>query len=133
MEKMEDDPWAALRDASRSPDAGRFAYNDAPPERARVSAWEWIKFFAREGVRGWLRKQLPPANRTLDSSYYLGINRHKKVARNAVKKALGKEPEKSVVRTPVVIAGRRIGIPGLVLSSFAAVVLLSVVRSILNF
>ena len=131
MEETED-PWAELRNASKPSEAGRFSYNDKPTERAQASAWDWIKLWLKEDVLGWFKKQLPPADETLDSSYYLGINRRKKVATNAVKVVLGKEPVNEIKRTPVVLLGRRIGIPGLIVASFTAVVLIAVFRSILN-
>lgn len=133
MSDIEEDPWASLRDASRKPEAGRFAYNDAPPERAQASVWEWIKFILRVDFMTWLKKQFPSAEKSLDSSYYLGINRRKKVARNTVKVIFGKEPEQELARTPIVMFGRRIGIPGLLLASFAVIVVLSIFRFIFNF
>lgn len=133
MSEPEEDPWASLRDASRKPEAGRFAYNDAPNERAQASVWEWIKFIIRVDFVGWLQKQLPLAKKSLDSSYYLGINRRKKATRDAVKVILGREPDKELARTPVIIFGRRIGVPGLLLASFTLIVVFAIIRNILNF
>lgn len=131
MEETED-PWAALRNASKPSEAGRFSYNDQPTERAQATPWDWIKLWLKDDVLGWFKRQFPSADLTLDSSYYLGINRRKKVASNAVKVVLGKEPVNEIKRTPVVLLGRRIGIPGLVLASFAAVVVIAVIRSLFN-
>lgn len=130
---MEDDPWASLRRASNTPDAGRFAYEDEPPKRAQASFWEWIKLWIRVEIGGWLKKQLPLADKSLDSSYYLGITRQKKVTKNVVRTVFGKEPEKEVVRTPIVILGRRIGAPGLIIASFALVLVIYLLRLIFNF
>jgi len=133
MNETEDDPWAALRDASRKPEAGKFAYTDTPSERAQASVWAWLKLILRVDFVEWLKKQVPLAKESLDSSYYLGINRHKKVARNTVKVILGKEAEKTISRIPVIIFGRRVGNPGLILATFSAIVVLSVFRAIFKF
>lgn len=133
MSETEEDPWASLRNASQKPEAGRFAYNDEPPERARSTAWGWFMFWVRTEVWAWVRKQFPLASKTLDSTYYLGITRQKKAASNVVSVVLGKQPQKEISRTPVIILGRRIGLPGLIIGSFLFVVVFAVVRSIFNF
>lgn len=94
--------------------------------------WEWIKLWIKVEIGGWLKKQLPPADKSLDSSYYLGFTRQKKTTRNAVRVMLGKESEKEVVRTPIIILGRRIGTPGIILASFTLVLVIYIVRLILN-
>lgn len=133
MSETDDDPWASLRNASQKPEAGRFAYNDDPPERAQSSTWGWFVFWMRTEVWEWVRKQFPLASKTLDSTYYLGITRQKKATSNVVSVVLGKPKKKEIVRTPVIILGRRIGLPGLILGSFLLVVVTAVVRSIFNF
>lgn len=133
MEDNESDPWAELRKASQSPEAGRFAYNDEAPEQSRASAWGWIKFWFRVEFLAWLRKQVPLAKKSLDSSYYLGINRRKKTTSNAIKMAFGKEPVPEGTRIPIVIFERRIGIPGLLLVTFLIIVLIAITRNIFGF
>jgi hypothetical protein len=132
MDEMDDDPWASLRRASSTPDAGRFAYEDEPTKRAQASFWAWIKLWIKVEIGGWLKKQLPRADKSLDSSYYLGFTRQKKVTKNAVRAVLGKEPEKEISRIPIIILGRRIGTPGLILASFALVLVIHLIRLILN-
>lgn len=113
MTENEDDPWASLRASSKDvPEAGQFAYTDGPPPAAKASPWKWIKLWFVIDFIGWLRKQLPLASQTLDSTYYLGYTRKKKMTSYAVKKVIGKDAEPEQQRIPILVAGYRVGVPG---------------------
>lgn len=133
MAETEEDPWAQLRAASgeNAAGAGPLAYSDEGARR--VPAWRWFQLWLRDGIGGWLRRQLPDASTTLDSSYYLGITRRKGMVRDGMKAALGGAPARRATRIPVVVFGRRIGMPGLVTVATVGVLALACARSTLGF
>lgn len=131
MADEQDDPWASLRKASgNAPEAGEFAYSDEPPPAAKATAWQWVKLWFKIDFLGWLLKQVPLADKTLDSTYYLGITRKEKTVSNAVKKVVGREVQPQQSRIPIIVANRRIGIPGFLLGLMLIVIIIYFIRLI---